>query len=110
MLPVLLCCVQESRQSRSTDGESSCPNFSSQDPSGSGSPGLSNYDHLLPVTVLPDNDSPYASLGQIGSNDLISFAYQIASGMVQCVVSLSSLLFGGNSSLAVIEIVIGVSL
>ena len=32
---------------------------------------------------LEGEDNPYLELGNISSNDLISFAYQIASGMVR---------------------------
>lgn len=32
--------------------------------------------------VVPHPDSPYASLGEVEPVNLISFAYQIASGMV----------------------------
>ena len=34
------------------------------------------------LCVTPRNDSPYAKLGQVEAVDLISFAHQIASGMV----------------------------
>ena len=33
-------------------------------------------------TVTPPPDSPYADLGEVEPVNLISFAYQIASGMV----------------------------
>lgn len=35
----------------------------------------------LNVAIL-DSESPYAELGEVGSVNLLSFAYQIASGMV----------------------------
>ena len=34
-------------------------------------------------------DSPYNSLGELESDDLLSFAYQIASGMVTTIVNVS---------------------
>ena len=35
--------------------------------------------------VVPGPDSPYADLGGVEPESLISFAYQIATGMVSCV-------------------------
>ena len=43
-------------------------------------------------SVVPDPTSPYADLGEVEPVNLISFAYQIASGMVsalQCVIALA---------------------
>lgn len=34
-------------------------------------------------TLVPSPDSPYAALGEVEPVNLISFAYQIASGMVR---------------------------
>ena len=36
------------------------------------------------MRVVPSPDSPYAALGEVEPVSLISFAYQIATGMVRC--------------------------
>ena len=40
------------------------------------------YSHLEPLPEHVDEDSPYEELGDVEANDLLNFAYQIASGMV----------------------------
>lgn len=40
------------------------------------------YSHLEPLPEHVDENSPYKELGDIEANDLIKFAYQIATGMV----------------------------
>ena len=38
---------------------------------------------MIPAVITPEFDSPYADLGDIEPLNLLSFAYQIASGMVR---------------------------
>ena len=44
--------------------------------------GVGDYADIKRLSVTPSHENPYAELGEVDCVNLLSFAYQIASGMV----------------------------